>query len=729
MWSTRGVPPKFCINTRTREMTAAYVNTCPIKGTRLARPRSNNEMLGCADKDTGVMRWPVTGRCWWENSPIKWLAEPTSVAPPTTTTTVAPSTTTTVAPPTATTSTTVAPPTATTSTTVAPPTATTSTTVAPPTATTPTTTVAPSTTSTTVAPSTTTTTLPDTTPPTVTLARSAATSSSAPISFTVTGNEDINCATLSLTAGTDFTLTNISTITSITQTSSDVCTIIAVSTATTNGDAVVSTLTRASTFSIDDTAGNSQTVLAGSPQSVTVTRNGEPNAPVISSATAGNAQVTVVWSTPASNGSTITDYLIKYSTSADGTYTTFADGVSTATSATVTGLTNGTSYYFKVAATNSVGTGSYSAASADATPILPTQTVTWSPTTALTTAQSPNTPLAASSSGDGAITYAVQSAGATGCAINSSTRVLTFTAAGSCVVRATAATTSNYLTGYIDATFTVTLAAPAFSLSSSSESKAQNVAIAGYTITSTGGTIASYAISPAAPTGLTFSTSTGLLTGTPTTVQAATAYTITATNATGTATATFTLTVTAAATCAAGGVCAVGDTGPGGGKVFYVQAAGGTFACGATLASTCKYLEAAPTTGTNAWTDATYVWSGNTTVAIGATAQGTAIGTGLKNTEAMVTQVSGGDTASKAGTITRAYRGPNSKTDWHLPSKEELNQLYSGKDTVGGNSSFDYWSSSELDATFAWYKKFNLGFQGGNFKYNSFYVRPVRAFG
>ena len=702
VWSTRGVPPKFCINTRTREMTAAYVNTCPIKGTRLARPRSNNEMLGCADKDTGVMRWPVTGRCWWENSPIKWLAEPTSVAPPTTTTTVAPSTTTTVAPPTATTSTTVAPPTATN-------TATTTTT----------------TTTTTVAPSTTTTTLPDTTPPTVTLARSAATSSSAPISFTVTGNEDINCATLSLTAGTDFTLTNISTITSITQTSSDVCTIIAVSTATANGDAVVSTLTRASTFSIDDTAGNSQTVLAGSPQSVTVTRNGEPNAPVISSATAGNARVTVVWSTPASNGSTITDYLIKYSLSADGTYTTFADGVSTATSATVTGLTNGTAYYFKVAAKNSVGTGSYSAASADATPTLPTQTVTWSPTTALTTAQSPNTPLAASSSGDGAITYAVQSAGATGCTINSSTRVLTFTAAGSCVIRATAATTSNYLTGYIDATFTVTLAAPAFSLSSTTESKAQNTAIAGYTITSTGGAIVSYAISPSAPTGLTFSTSTGLLSGTPTTVQSATAYTITATNTTSTATQTFTLTVTAAATCATGGACIVGNTGPGGGIVFYVHASG-TFACGATLASTCKYLEAAPTSGTNLWTDAGYYWSGITTAEIGADARGTAIGTGYKNTVAMVTQSS---TAGRAGTITRAYRGPNNLSDWYLPSKDELGKLYDQRNIVG-MTLYSYFSSSEYNASYAWYQNFFTGYQGeSGGKSASVNVRPVRAFG
>jgi uncharacterized repeat protein (TIGR02543 family) len=95
-------------------------------------------------------------------------------------------------------------------------------------------------------------------------------------------------------------------------------------------------------------------------------------------------------------------------------------------------------------------------------------------------------------------------------------------------------------------TLTVTAAAPAFTLSSSSESKAQNVAITGYTISSTGGTVASWSISPAAPAGLTFNTSTGLLSGTPTTVQTATIYTITATNATSTANQTFTLTVTAA---------------------------------------------------------------------------------------------------------------------------------------------------------------------------------------
>ena len=93
-------------------------------------------------------------------------------------------------------------------------------------------------------------------------------------------------------------------------------------------------------------------------------------------------------------------------------------------------------------------------------------------------------------------------------------------------------------------TQTVTpIAAPAFTLSPSSESKVVNTAISGYSISSSGGAIASYSISPAAPAGLTFNTSTGLLTGTPTVVAVETTYTINATNATGSAAKTFTLTV------------------------------------------------------------------------------------------------------------------------------------------------------------------------------------------
>jgi hypothetical protein len=52
---------------------------------------------------------------------------------------------------------------------------------------------------------------------------------------------------------------------------------------------------------------------------------------------------------------------------------------------------------------------------------------------------------------------------------------------------------------------------------------------------------------------------------------------------------------TAPLTCATGGTCIVGDTGPGGGKIFYVATT--PFACGPTRAATCTYLEAAP----NGW--------------------------------------------------------------------------------------------------------------------------------
>lgn len=92
----------------------------------------------------------------------------------------------------------------------------------------------------------------------------------------------------------------------------------------------------------------------------------------------------------------------------------------------------------------------------------------------------------------------------------------------------------------------VALAAPAFTLSSSSETRTVNTAATGFTINSTGGTITSFALSTSAPAGMSFNTTTGALTGTPTSVASSTSYTITATNASGSATATFTLVVSAA---------------------------------------------------------------------------------------------------------------------------------------------------------------------------------------
>ena len=83
---------------------------------------------------------------------------------------------------------------------------------------------------------------------------------------------------------------------------------------------------------------------------------GAPSAPTGLGATAGNAQVSLSWT--ASSGAT--SYNVYAGTTAGGESTTpIATGI-TSTSYTNTGLTNGTTYYYKVAAVNSSGTSGYS---------------------------------------------------------------------------------------------------------------------------------------------------------------------------------------------------------------------------------------------------------------------------------------------------------------------------------------------------------------------------------
>jgi hypothetical protein len=147
----------------------------------------------------------------------------------------------------------------------------------------------------------------------------------------------------------------------------------------------------------------------------------------------------------------------------------------------------------------------------------------------------------------------------------------------------------------------------------------------------------------------------------------------------------------------------------------------------------CKYLEAAPTTGSDNWTDNNYAWSGNTNTFIGASAQGTAFGAGYQNTLAIVGQDA---TADRAGTASRAYRGPNNKTDWFLPSKDELHQLRLQRAVVAappdGATHSNYWSSTEDSAIDAIYEYFLLDDHYTPYDKShavGIFVRPIRAFG
>ncbi len=167
------------------------------------------------------------------------------------------------------------------------------------------------------------------------------------------------------------------------------------------------------------------------------------------------------------------------------------------------------------------------------------------------------------------------------------------------------------------------------------------------------------------------------------------------------------------------GVYEVGDIGPSGGYVFYVDDLENPL-----LSEGKTYLEAAPTD-----LDGTHQWSNITDQEIGLEAKGTAIGTGYANSLAIIGQVDHTESAASKclgldidGTI-----------GWYLPSKDELNAMYENLHLLNKgdfNPPF-YWSSTEHDATFAEFQNFDINnpHGGANIKTDSSVrIRCIRAF-
>jgi len=158
--------------------------------------------------------------------------------------------------------------------------------------------------------------------------------------------------------------------------------------------------------------------------------------------------------------------------------------------------------------------------------------------------------------------------------------------------------------------------------------------------------------------------------------------------------------------CAQGGACKIGDIGPGGGKVFYVAPD-----LLVVNGKSARYLEATTFEVATKWSClAGYKKLGTRTN----------IGSGAYNTSLM----------KKAcpGFYDEKLNPGGDKTDWFVPSRDELNELWRILDQ-GKISDNYYWSSSEAGATAAWYQNFYYGDQFLNYKDSTSYVRPVRAFG
>ena len=463
-----------------------------------------------------------------------------------------------------------------------------------------------------------------------------------------------------------------------------------------------------------------------------------PSAPLITKVEATDADEAVIFfNPPASDGGSPVYY---YTAISNPGLVTVLSPQSGAGSITVTGLTKATTYTFTLTAHNINGSSragtspapittlaekivrtSPTSSSSSNAPTLSAPAFTLSSSSQSVLVNNAITTVTNTSTGGAIASYAISPSVPSGLTFSTTTGQLSGTPTSTQSATNYTITATN-AAGSATATFTltVTTATPAFSLSSASETRVATTAITGYTITSTGAPITSYSLDGTLPAGLSFNNANGRITGTPTETRTATTYTIVGASASGeTSTATYRLRVTGD----------IGDTGPGGGKIFYYSSGG--FTCGPTRAATCKYLEAAPS-----------LWSGGAgdprarfADAYGLidspdTATATAIGWGYFNTKAILKErVTDTNTAAVlADSHTVTVEGVIFE-DWYLPSQDELTQMRVSGEVIGGFTAGRYWSSTDQSSNNGWSLPFPINNGGGSGKLdNSLYVRPIRAF-
>ena len=226
----------------------------------------------------------------------------------------------------------------------------------------------------------------------------------APTGVSATSNEN----TQSVISWSAPSSTGGSAITGYTVTSTPSVTAPAGCTNTLNLSCTFTGLTNGTSYTFTVTATNAAGTGSASSASSAAVPATTPGAPTTVLGTAGNTQVALTWTAPGSTGgAAISGYKVEYSSNSGSSWSTATSNTGSATASyTVTGLTNLSTYIFKVSAINGAGTGSASSNSSSIIPGAQAPTISSQPTGATkTVGQGITFSVTASVTDNGTISY------------------------------------------------------------------------------------------------------------------------------------------------------------------------------------------------------------------------------------------------------------------------------------------------------------------------------------